>query len=280
MLDGADGPMRHVDVVIISWARTDELHQIIKRGLDTLFDSERNGVAFHAYVVESNPSVAYDEYNHVGWTHSCVTIHPDSSFGYHKYLNIGRKAGNSPYVVLCNSDLTYESNWASEIIKLMEIHPDVLSASPWCPQTLGDNKPHLGTFYRGHTVRQQVAGWCLFQQRRIYEILGDLDERYKFWYCDADYSLELQAHGIPHILVPSSVVNHPKNPRVGKTAETLSSAEQEALTFEQDSIFIEKWSAVFSSTSNERLLPLRRNQYCPCGSGKRIKHCHGALIPN
>ena len=102
--------MKHVDVVIISWARNEELLKVTKDGLDSLFRSDSKDVAFHAYVIESNPEINYKEYDEKSWMHSCTTIHPEVPFGYHRYLNIGRRAGNSPYVVLCNSDLTYEKN--------------------------------------------------------------------------------------------------------------------------------------------------------------------------
>ncbi len=141
--------MKHVDVVIISWARNKELEQITKDGLNTLFESEEN-ITFHAYVVESNKDVNYDEYNQSYRRHTTTTIHPEEKFGYHKYLNIGRKAGNSPYVVLCNSDLTYEKGWASNIIKATEVYPRFLSASPWCPQTQGSNKEALDNIFEGY----------------------------------------------------------------------------------------------------------------------------------
>lgn len=236
--------MRRVDVVIISWAKTEELHQITKNGLDTLFNSTFQYVApitFHVYIVESNPDVNYDEYNQYKWMHSCTTIHPNEEFGYHKYLNIGRRAGKSPYVALCNSDLTYEKGWASEIIKCMEQHPDILSASPWCPQTQGSNQPHIGNAYEGYRVRGELAGWCIFQQRKIYDKLGDLDERFTFWYCDNDYSMELQKHKIRHVLIPSSVVNHHEK-NLGKTGETMSEEKKAEITFGQTKIFESKWN--------------------------------------
>src|SRR5262249_32908840 len=206
---------------------------VTKEGLDTLFASEDGGVAFHAYIVESNPLVNYDEYNKISHVHSSTTIRPTGEFGYHRYLNLGRKAGHSPYVALCNSDLTFEKGWASEIIKGLDQHPGALSASPWCRLTLGDNAPHIGKTYPGYRIRQEVAGWCIVQQRRIHDIIGDLDERFKFWYCDDDYALELKTRGVVHILVPSSVVNHHNYARVGKTAGTLSSQEQDEITFAQ-----------------------------------------------
>jgi len=259
---------KHLDVVIISWARNEELHKVTKEGLDSLFNSENEHIAFHAFVVESNPRISYDEYNALGPLHTSTTIHPTDEFGYHRYLNLGRKAGKSPYVALCNSDLAYERGWASEIIKAMAQHQNALSASPWCRLTLGDNKPHIGKSYQGYRIRQELAGWCIVQQRKIYDLIGELDERFKFWYCDDDYALELKTRGIPHILVPSAVVNHHNNHRVGKTAETLSLREQDEITFAQRRVFSEKWS---------KPLSVSRNRPCPCGSGKRFKHCHGAL---
>lgn len=234
--------MKHIDVIIISWARTKELLQVTKIGLDTLFSSEPNmDITFHAYVVESNPEVYYEEYDRNGWNHTCTTIHPKEEFGYHKFLNIGRKAGNSPYVVLCNSDLTYEKNWASEIIQVMDEYPDILSASPWCPQTQGSNKNHIDFVYEGYQVRNQLAGWCIFQQRKIYEQIGDLDERFKFWYCDNDYSMDLMERKIRHILVPRSIVNHHEK-AIGKTGESLDDEQKIEITLAQEKIFREKWS--------------------------------------
>lgn len=237
--------MKHVDVVIISWARNEELRQITKDGLDTLFESESE-IAFHAYIVETNPDVNYNEYNEFKWMHSCTTIHPNSEFGYHKFLNIGRRAGNSPYVVLCNSDLTYEKNWASDIISAMEQYPQFMSASPWCPQTQKDNSAHKTNIYEGYTVRGEIAGWCIFQQRKIYDILGELDEKFKFWYCDNDYALELQTKGVKHCLVPSSIVNHHEN-MLGKTGDTLDSAQQNEITVAQQKIFEDKWKRFMNS---------------------------------
>jgi GT2 family glycosyltransferase len=233
--------MKHVDVVIISWARNEELLQITKNGLDSLFESE-NDVTFHAYVVESNKDIRYEDMREyqMKWMHSIKTIHPEEEFGYHKYLNIGRRAGNSPYIVLCNSDLTYENNWASNIIKVMETLPRFLSASPWCPQTQGSNQSNLENIFEGYRVRGELAGWCIFQQRKIYDKIGELDERFSFWYCDNDYSLELQKNGISHCLVPSSVVNHHEK-NLGKTGETLTESDQRKITVEQEAVFMNKW---------------------------------------
>jgi hypothetical protein len=207
-----------IDIVIVSWARDEALRQVTLDGINSLTENA-NGMIYHIYVVESNKDVNYDEYKQWKWMHSVTTIHPDVPFGYHKYLNIGRRAGKSKYVALCNSDLTFEKGWASSIIEVMEAHPDIKSASPWCPQTQGDNTPHKDKVYVGHRVRGEVAGWCIFQQRDIYEQIGELNEGVDFWFSDNIYANELQMRGIKHGLVCNSVVNH-HDGNLGKTGNT------------------------------------------------------------
>jgi GT2 family glycosyltransferase len=233
--------MKHIDVVIISWAKDDALLQVTKDGLNSLFNSESD-IAFHAYIVESNKDIRYEDLKEYQTesNHSIHTIHTDLPFGYHRYLNLGRREGSSPYVVLCNSDLTYEKDWATEIIKVMDEHPRFLSASPWCPQTQGKNTNYINDIFEGYQVRREIAGWCIFQQRKIYDIIGELDEQFEFWYCDNDYSVQLQLNKIKHCLVPASVVNH-HDGDLGKTGNTLNEEEKRRITVEQSEVFTRKY---------------------------------------
>jgi len=232
--------MKHVDVVIISWAKDYELLSTTVKGLNSLFKSESSDIAFHAYVVESNMNVEYDEYNRSDWNHTCTTVRPGGEFGYHKYLNIGRRLGNSKYVVLCNSDLVYEPGWASSLIKVMEENPKILSASPWCSRTLGSNVNHIGNVYTGYKVRDEIAGWCIFQKREIYEIIGDLDEKFTHWYCDNDYAMTIKEKDIIHCLVPDALVNHHCE-LLGATHKTFDLDYQKKTTGDQQIIFQKKW---------------------------------------
>ena len=214
--------MKTVDVVIISWAKDEVLRQVTMNGIDSLLKDE--SIAYNVYVVESNKDVNYEHYNDPSFhwgrkDFNVTTIHPDVPFGYHRYMNIGIRAGKSKYVAICNNDLTYESGWADNIIKLMELHPDILSASPWCPQTQGDNTQHKNKVYLGHRVRGELAGWCIFQQRKIYDTIEQLNEEVDFWYSDNIYADELQMRGIKHALLPTSVVNH-HDGNLGKTGNS------------------------------------------------------------
>lgn len=206
--------MKKVDMVILSWAKDMDLLEVTENCIWSCLGSEDpKEVEFHFYIIESNPEIHYD----FPFTE---TIHPNTEFGYNKFMNIGISKGNSEYVCLCNNDLTFEKNWASNIIRTMESHPHILSSSPWCPQTQKDNSSHLGKIYLGHRVRVELAGWCIFQQRKIYEKIEKLNEGVNFWYSDNIYADQLLKHNISHALIPNSVVNHHEY-SLGKTGNTL-----------------------------------------------------------
>jgi len=232
--------MRHIDIVIISYAKNDKLLSETMLCLDSLFKSEDpDKIKFHAYVVESNHKVTYDSQEN----NDIITIHPDVPFGYHKYLNIGRKAGNSEYVVLCNNDLEFANSWATNALSVME-RKGVWSAG-CCNPNKENHKEYINQgleFVDGWGISDHITGWCIFQKREIYEHIGDLDETFDFWYCDNDYSMTLQKLGFYNTLVVSSVVFHHDT----NNGSTISSEENEKkkrdMTTGASLKFNEKWN--------------------------------------
>jgi GT2 family glycosyltransferase len=222
--------MRAVDIVIVSNAKDSLLRQLTTSCISSLLRSEST-IQFRVIVVESNTGVNYDG-------EGVKTLHPAKDFGYNAYLNLGRKTGNAPYVCLCNNDLIFEKNWASEIIHLMEEHPDILSASPYCRRSHGGRgiQPDSGLL-EGYEVAHRIAGWCIFQQRKIYDIIGDLDEAFIFWYADNDYSETIKRHNIRHALVTTSYVNH----LTSKTLQKTELTRRRFLTHQQKMFFEKKW---------------------------------------
>lgn len=199
-----------VDVVICSYAKNDELLAVTHKGLQTLVDSE-DKIKFNIYVVETNQEVSYDEFpvKH----HYIETIHTDKPFGYHTYLNLGidKFTDKAEWSCLCNNDLEFTKNWASILIATCKQVPNkLISASPLNPKEEW-HKQYLNKISVGYGVRQQVAGWCLFQHKSVLEMIGRLDERIKFWFADNYYSAVLQHYKIPHILVGNSIVFHHEN---------------------------------------------------------------------
>jgi len=224
--------MTEVDVVIISWAKTPELRAVTQNCLDTLYASEVN-VRFNPIIVETDKDTEYN------WG---VTIHPKSKFGYNKYCNLGRKKGKAPHVVLCNNDILFDAGWATCLLAARKQFPRFRSMSPWCPRTHGDVNGKRGQLIEGYQARREISGWCIFQDRTIYDTIGDLDEELVFWYVDNDYGATLMKHGIKHCLVPDSMVTHLGSEKAtGLTTRTLDEKTQEKYRFGNEEYIKEKW---------------------------------------
>lgn len=233
---------KEIDVCIVSYAKNDKLKNITEVGIKSLIESE-NDIVFNIFVIETNKLVNYDSFKNT------QTIYPTEPFGYHTYLNIGIKRGHSDYVFLANNDLTYESGWATEIIKQMDKNPLIMSASPFCPQTQHSSLKSSPVIH-GYTVRQQVNGWAIFVKRELFSKIGYLNEYIKYWYSDNDYALTLQINKILHCLVTNSVVNHHQYIHGSTGTEIFENKNiLNDYTNKQYGIFINKWKDKLAENS-------------------------------
>lgn len=215
-----------VDVCILSNAKTPELKLVTEQGIKTLIESEQN-IQFNIFVVEGNENVKYDFPN-------TKTLHTWMEFNYNAYMNFALSKGNAPYVVLCNNDLSYEKNWATNIIKEMKLNPKIVSASPFCP---GVNVMNGSNTHVGYAVRKQLNGWCIFAKREVFKHIGKLDEGVAFWFSDNIYADQLAFHGLTHALVQNSVVHHHEN-NLGVTGEGLDANTKARYTQGQYDLYI------------------------------------------
>ncbi|NBU96944.1 MAG: glycosyltransferase [Spirochaetia bacterium] len=229
-----------LDVVIISYAKDDYCRALTTNCINSLIASENNSLdLFNIIVVESEPEI--------NWEHlaeNVKTYPAPLPYGYHKFLNFGRKMGNSPWVALCNNDLIFKDGWFTSIIEASAHLPDFMSFSPMCPMTqpLYGIRENNGVI-EGYEIRKHISGWCIVHKREIYNIIGELDERFHHWFCDNDYAMELVANGLRHALVTESIVEHHDN-NIGKTTERV--VKDYDLMYRMTSgsypIFKEKWS--------------------------------------
>jgi GT2 family glycosyltransferase len=227
------------DIVIISYSKDEFCRKTTEECLRSLLLSEKDSeTLFNVIVIESQEGVSWAEIFPNVKTHFAPL-----PYGYHKFLNYGRKKGVSEWVALCNNDLLFSPRWFTKILKASEENPDCLSFSPLCPltQTQYGINPNTG-FHKGHGIRREISGWCIVQKREIYDKIGDLDERFFHWFCDNDYAMTLQSLDLEHILVSESIVlHHEKN--IGKTTERVveTKEEMDKLTTGSQPIFQEKW---------------------------------------
>ena len=83
------------------------------------------------------------------------------------------------------------------------------------------------------TVRnREIAGWCIFQDRSIYNIIGDLDAECSFWHSDVIYSWQLAKNALRHILVEDSKVRHLTSQTLDNNV--ISDQQRAILTYGQD----------------------------------------------
>lgn len=235
-----------IDIVIVSYSKDDYCKGLTEECLKSLLLSEDNSEdIFNIIVIESQDGVTW-EY----MSKAITTYKAPLPYGYHKFLNFGRKKGNAKWVALCNNDLEFMYNWFSEILEASEKFPNVISFSPICPvtQPMYGINPNTG-YYKGYEIRKHISGWCMVHKREIYDIIGDLDERFHHWFSDNDFSMTLIDNDIEHILVSDSVVMH-HNKNIGKTTEHIVDSDEEMhrLTIGSQSIFYDKWNKIIKNT--------------------------------
>ena len=222
-----------IDVIIISYAQTEELKAVTLNCINSLVASEDPAkIKFNILVIESEKSIIPYQYPY------SKTIYPDVSFSYNKYLNIGIKMTSARYVCACNNDLIFHPNWATELLKPMKQFVDLYSASPICPvhhKKMG-YKLDEG-IVRGYRIRFEVSGWCILMKRSMFKITGMLDSNYLFWFSDNDYVNTLFALKLYHVLVTTSVVEHLES----KTLNEQTKEREDELTDKEITYYKKKW---------------------------------------
>lgn len=222
-----------IDIIILSYASSEELKKITTDGIDSLARSENpQHIKFNIVVIESNKEMKPYQYP------DSKTVYPWQTFGYHRYMNIGIGMTRSKYVCICNNDLIFHEGWASEILRSFETDPELGSACPACSIHHPEHGIALNSgLHYGYEVRTELVGWCIFFKREILKKTGKLDPAFKFWFADNDYGNTLKKHHIKHALVTSSIVDHLES----RTLKTRSATEQLKLTSRERFYYEYKW---------------------------------------
>lgn len=220
-----------IDIIILSFAKDENLQAITQQAVDTLLASEDpKEINFNVLVIESNKALKPLGFN------GATTLYPDEAFGFNKYLNIGLKQTNSKYIAFCNNDVIFHNSWASEILKAMSNDPDLMSATSYCsvfhPANGFDPNGQVQEGYFGTFV-----GWCFLVKRDIFNTIGLFDEKFNFWYADSDYCQLLIKHKLKNCLVPSSRVTHLGS----ESLKSANSRDQKKLTQLPRFYYAYKW---------------------------------------
>lgn len=224
-----------IDIIILSFAKTELLKQTTINGIDSLLLSENPAeVKFEILVMESNKQLFPYQYP------GTRTIYPQEEFGFNKYLNMGISQTSNDYLCLCNNDLVYHQKWATEIISAMTADPSIQSANPYCDRFNYEQRikegPDVIFRHKNRGIDGIFTGWCLMMKRTVFDVIGQLDEQFSFWYADNDLDHTLNQHQLAHALVKRSRVTH----LVSQSHETLLDKHEEMTTGQRNK-FANKW---------------------------------------
>lgn len=193
----------NLSVIILSKTISDNIFKTTMKCINSLEQSEKfKNNYLEILLIESNRNYLQE----FSYPEHVKVIIPEQDFGFHKFLNIGIKVAKNKFIALCNNDLIFHENWFSEIKKVAKQREDILSFSPIDPRK--ELYKFKEPFEEGYKVSQQIKGWCLVCRKELFNKIGLLDERFKFFYSDNDYALSLIFFNIKHAIVPSSHVVH------------------------------------------------------------------------
>lgn len=181
------------DLIIVSQSKGD-LIPITQQCIDS---ARKDNADLNIIVVETGNPYRYDvdkliEYN--------------GEFNYNRALNLGLKYAKSDYQVLANNDIIFREGW-SLIGPIMKAN-NFLSASALSNDIRQARFKRGYHAYEGYKIGEFLTGWCIFTDKELWNQIGKLDEKHKFWYSDNIYADQLKAKNIKHALICSVTVDH------------------------------------------------------------------------
>lgn len=195
-----------LSVVILSYTLDLDIFELNQKCINSLLLSEDWGkYDLNIVLIESNKNACYQYDKRVE-----ILIPPDD-FNFHRFLNIGIQHSNSDFVALCNNDIIFGNNWFSEILKISTINKDFLCFSPIDRdyETMSyELFPENKSYYVGWDNKFHYAAWCMVWKRKVFDIIGSLDEEFNFYSADDDELMTMRKYAIKNILVTNSHVKH------------------------------------------------------------------------
>lgn len=181
------------DLIIISQSKGD----LIKVTQNCIDSARQDNAELNIIVVETGDPYPYK-------VDKIITY--EGNFNYNHALNLGLKYAKSDVQILANNDLIFYKGW-SKIGDIMRVN-SYLSASALSNDDRQRFFRHGEFAYEGYFIGYQLTGWCIFTSKKLWSLIGELDETHVFWFSDNVYAEQLKAKGIKHALICSVRVDH------------------------------------------------------------------------
>ncbi len=209
-----------LDLVIVSYNT---------RGLvlDCLRSIRAHTPAPHRVILVDNGSCdgTVEAVRQLKWKNVSILVNTDNT-GYAKACNQGICAGNSPYIMLMNSDVLVTPGWLSPLIECMQSDERIAVVGPKTVDRagritgagiVGTNARHYprGLFepdgpgmYEKQEDCISVSGAAYLIRRDLLPVLGMFDEHYFFYFEETDYSFHARSQGFRVVYCPRSRIYH------------------------------------------------------------------------
>lgn len=201
--------MIKLSIIILSNTINNAIYEMTKNCIQTLVmsESENLNLNLEIILIESNKHYKKLEFN---FSDIVKIIIPVEEFNFNRFLNIGIDYATGDYIALCNNDLIFSKNWFTEMMKIKDSNPEIMSFSPYDQKSNRTSKEIIAAndFVLGYEIQKQLTGWCFVVNNQVFKKIGALDERFNFYYADNDYAMCLRKYNIKHALVTKSVVVH------------------------------------------------------------------------
>lgn len=241
-----------VDVIILSNTVNNQLFEMLKQTVDSIHDSETNHT-FNIVVVESAKNISSIFTHRLSEIRAKFIIPQVPKFNYNLYLNIGLRECNNELILISNNDVIYSTGWFSAIAKQFEMDPELMSVSPV------DRKWHRHTesifnslkeLHIGNRTSYEFTGWSFIVRRSLFNIIGNFDERFEFYYQDNDIVELYNIYNIKHGLCTSSHIHH----LLSRSHGTIKQEDRKLCDMDyQHTIFKEKWKTELIPKPYKRL---------------------------
>jgi len=171
--------------------------------------------------------------------HGARLVVPGANLGYGGAANAGAAGAQTPWLLVCNSDLVWEPGSLDALVAAAEAAPRVGSAGPALLNPDGTVYPSArelpsltqgvghallvrvwpgNPWTRAYQARQETAGgaraagWlsgaCLLLRREAFEQVGGFDRGYFMFFEDVDLGERLARAGWTNLYVPAARVTH------------------------------------------------------------------------
>ena len=185
--------------------------------------------------------------------------HHSSNLGFIRSCNFGVSLGNSPYVLLINSDVIVTPNWLSRLIQCAESDPQIAAVNPLTNYASNINVPIApgANFYSMDRLLAQNlsprypdvvtgVGFCMLLRRSVLEKVGVFDEIYDRGYCeDSDLCMKLTTRGYRTVVADNAYVYH--------QGRASFKGERDTRYLKNRQIFDARWSTEYERQFKEFL---------------------------